>query len=322
MNAFTSLVSMAISTLIMFSAMVVFAETGLRLFRIKQGRLRAIIRLLPFIALLSDFFLANWQTGASLNPLHCSSCAQNLIETLLHVKLNQLLITENTYTLLQSGFWLFISATAFQILKILFELFLANKNLLKLEQTAILNRRNIENRLLKEALKKYNARIFASSSINIPIATYANAIFLPEKIAENSPQEEFEAIIAHELEHLIWRDPALKVITSFASAFFWWLPVNSWIKKLELEQEIACDQSIGKYGIDKIFLAEAIVKAAAAANKRSEKIICYLSHASHQVLNRLYHLHKNTIQSEQYERVSLAIFTIGLTTALTCFWML
>ncbi len=321
MSAFSNLVSMAISILILFSAMVVLAETGLRLLKIRQGRLRVIIRLLPFIAVLSNLFLANWQTGASLNPLHCSSCAQNLIGTLFKAKLNQLLISENTYAL-WSGFWLFLAVTIYHISKASFELFIASRNLLKLEQTAILCQRIIKNKLLKEALKKHNVRIFENSSVSIPMATYANAMHLPQVITDTSPQEEFEAIVAHELEHLIWRDPALKIIISLTTAFFWWLPANSWVKKLELDQEIACDQSVNKYGIDKVFLAEALVKTATATNKRPDKIICYLTNTSHQVLKRLRHLYENTIQSEQYERPCHAIFTTGLTIVLTCFWLL
>jgi beta-lactamase regulating signal transducer with metallopeptidase domain len=147
--------------------------------------------------------------------------------------------------------------------------------------------RPIENILLANAVEQNNIKIFASKKVTIPMATYFKAIFIPKKIIEKLPQGEFEAFIAHELEHVLWKDPTIRLFLQFISGIFWWVPTHLWQKKLEFDQEIACDQSILKYGLKQEFLASALVKVATTAKEKSHESLCYLNNEKHPSLKRV-----------------------------------
>lgn len=179
--------------------------------------------------------------------------------------------------------------------------------------------RPIDNPLLSAALEKRKARIFMSDQIKIPMATFSNAIFIPKEIIDHFPQSEFEAIVAHELEHVLWKDPIVRLFSQLISALFWWVPTSSWQKRLELDQEIACDQSILKYGYDEEFLASALLKVATTTREKSHETLCYLSNGKHPLLKRLQLLlGRSSNHSKRYESTSFAIFLTALILLFVC----
>jgi len=120
--------------------------------------------------------------------------------------------------------------------------------------------RPIHNPNLLNKLKQENILIQTSDAVQIPFAANLHYIFIPEELVTELSQEEFESVIVHEFEHLRWKDPVFKMACELLCAIFWWLPSNWWLKRLELEQEDACDAEVYKYGIDITALATAIVK--------------------------------------------------------------
>ena len=174
-------------------------------------------------------------------------------------------------------------------------------------------KRPIENVLLAAALHQRKVKIFVSEIVNIPMATYPKAIFLPREIVERFPQEEYEAVVAHELEHVLWQDPVVRLFSQLISAFFWWVPTRTWQKKMEFDQEIACDQIILKYGFDEKFLASALVKVATTAKEKTHETLCYLTNDKHPLLRRLHiMLGLDSLHSKRFEWSSLAVVAIGL----------
>ncbi|MBA3816023.1 MAG: M48 family metalloprotease [Parachlamydiaceae bacterium] len=79
--------------------------------------------------------------------------------------------------------------------------------------------------------KQWNDRCGCWSSHPLHnFATFGNRIVFPEALVNALSQQEFEAIITHEWQHLRWKDPHTKIIGSLIAHFFWWLPTLWWMK--------------------------------------------------------------------------------------------
>lgn len=324
------LISILISALIAFVTVVAIVESSLILFKIKQGRVRSILRFFPFISLFLDLILNSFSIGYWLNPLNCSSCVQKLLLTLFFPELKGYLYSHEislltylgsgiSHTIFSAAFVLFSAVISYFTLRILSIAFIFVRALRYRMESEDICCRPIENALLAASVQKNNVKIFASEKVAIPMATYFKAIFIPKKIVEQLPQAEFEAIIAHELEHVLWKDPTIRLFSQFISAIFWWVPTHLWQKKLEFDQEIACDQSILKYGLKEEFLASALVKVATTAKEKSHEAFCYLSNEKHPSLRRVQiMLGLASTHSKCWEWVSYSVVMIGSAIGLVC----
>lgn len=324
------LISILISALIAFVTIVVIVESSLILFKIKQGRVQSILRFLPFISLFLDLLLNSFSIGYWLNPLNCSSCVQKLLLTLFFPELKNYLYSNEislltylgsgiSHTIFSVAFVLFSAMILYFTSRILFIAFIFARALRCMMESEDICSRPIENVLLASAVQENNVKIFASEKVTIPMATYSKAIFIPKEIVEKLPQGEFEAIVAHELEHVLWRDPTVRLFSQLISAIFWWVPTHSWQKKLEFDQEIACDQSILKYGFNEEFLASALVKVATTAKEKPYEALCYLSNEKHPSLRRVQMmLGLASTHSKRCEWVSYSVVVIGSIIGLMC----
>lgn len=292
------LTSILFSALIAFVTVAALVESALILFKIKQGRARSILRFLPFISLFLDPMLNSFSIGYWLNPLNCSSCVQKLLLTFFFPELKSYLYSNqislltylgsgHSHSIFSIAFVLFSAIIVYFGLRILVIAFSFSNTLRSRMESEDLCRRPIDNALLATAIEKSNVKIYATEKDTIPMATPFKAIFIPKEIIEKLPQSEFEAIVAHELEHVLWRDPAIRLFSQLISAVFWWVPTQLWQRKLEFDQEIACDQSISRYGIKREFLASALIKVATSVKEKPHEALCYLSNDKHPSLKRV-----------------------------------
>jgi beta-lactamase regulating signal transducer with metallopeptidase domain len=142
---------------------------------------------------------------------------------------------------------------------------------------------------------------------------------------EELSQDEFEAVVAHEFEHLRWKDPLLKIFCSSISTLCWWIPTIWWLKKLEIDQEEASDSGLGKYGIDSVFLASAIIKVLEKA--KSLKMTYDLAptcslHSSKSNIKRFEALLNSDHKAQSpFFRWAEAIGCLLCSLAFICFWM-
>ena len=145
-------------------------------------------------------------------------------------------------------------------------------------------------------------------------------IVIPKKLMCLLSQEEFESVIAHELEHLRWCDPFLKISLYIVSAFFWWIPVNRWLKKIDDEQEQACDASIAQYQCRNEELASALFKTLQFSFKQQEnyQLIAPLARNSNNTLLRMQKL----LRPGDSPRSSSFLAFCGIFAALGCFLMI
>lgn len=324
------LMSILISSLIAFFTVAVMVESALILFKVRQGRFRSILRFFPFLSLILDFLLNSFSIGYWLNPLNCRSCVQKLLLTYFFPELKNYLYSNEISLLTYLGieishptfsvaFVLFSSIILYFMTHILFAAFSFRKALRSKMECEDICTRPIENALLAAAVQQNKIRIFASENLTIPLATFYKAIFIPREIVEKFPQGEFEAIVAHELEHVLRRDPAVRLFSQLISAIFWWVPTKLWQKKMAFDQEIACDQSILKYGFNEEFLASALVKVTAGAKEKTYEAFCYLSNEKHPSLRRVQMmLGLASVNSKHCEWVSYAVVAIGLFIGLVC----
>lgn len=324
------LISILISALIAFVTVVVIVESSLSLFKIKSGRVQSILRLFPFLSLFLDLLLSSFSIGYWLNPLNCGSCVQKLLLTLFFPELKNYLYSNEislltylgsgvSHTIFSVAFVLFSATILYFTSRIFFEGLILARTLRSMMRSEDICSRPIENGLLATAVQKNKVKIFTSKKVRIPMATYSKAIFIPREIVEKFPQGEFEAIVAHELEHVIWRDPTVRLFLQLISAVFWWVPTNSWRKKLEFDQEIACDQSILKYGFNEEFLASALVKVATTAKEKTYEALCYLNNEKHSSLRRVQMMFGLASEhSKRSEWISYTVVVIGLIIVLAC----
>lgn len=324
------LIGTLMSALIAFVTVAVIVESSLVLFKIKQARVRAILRFLPFLSLLVDLLLNSFSIGYWLNPLSCSSCMQKFILAFFFPELETYLQTNDislmrylglgvSHTIFSVAFVLFLMTSFYFIARLFIDGMILHMTLRSMMKSKDICSRPIENMALASSVQKNRIAIYVSEKITVPMATYSKAIFIPKEIVEKFPQEEFEAIIAHELEHVLWKDPIVRSFSQLISALFWWIPANAWMKKLEFDQESACDQSLLKYQFPNKFLASALVKVAMISKGKTHEALCYLSDERHPALRRVQMmLGLVSPNSKQSERMSYFVVAIASLVGLIC----
>ena len=177
---------------------------------------------------------------------------------------------------------------------------------------------------LQKRLDQSRIAILISGEIAIPVAANRRTILLPENLMNELSQEEYEAVIAHEAEHLKWKDPIVKMIFLSICSIFWWMPTTRWMKKIEDDQEEACDMGLHAYGLDTYPLATALLKAVnhqrVSRNGTAAAAICHLD-ASKNTIKRLQDiLRKGRAQENGVSLRSVAGVVI-CSLAFLSFWM-
>lgn len=93
------------------------------------------------------------------------------------------------------------------------------------------------------------------------IGVFSPVLLLPEGLAERLSDEEFRAVLAHELCHVRRRDNLTVAVHMLVEALFWFFPLVWWVgARLIFERERACDESTLAAGHDPATYAESILK--------------------------------------------------------------
>lgn len=248
------LLSFLISSGLTFLSVAFAMEGMFFLFQVRNFRVRSLLRLVPFAALLIDTQIGNW-----FNPLSCESCVQKLLLGAFFPDL-QAYLNENEMSLIRYlsfegiSFWTTLLMGAFYLVSFVL---VARKVYQIVFWMRKLNQ-------IKERASSHtvlNRTVWMSEEIRVPMASF-KWILLPKKM-EMEP-DEWEAVVAHEAEHLKWKDPLTNLFAHLAATVFWWVPTGFWLKKMEEEQELAADRAIHQYGLQGESLASAFIKVAKA----------------------------------------------------------
>lgn len=286
---FLSTVQVLISTFLAFAFLSLLVRTGIWIFQIKKARVRSWLRMIPVFGVCLDALLGGVRLGHWLNPFHCASCLQKLFlfffpATQSYLKENHLSLVEWTapklpLLLLKGVFFLIAMITCWMVIKSTARLFFANGSLKKLLRSAKICQRKLTRITLGPKIT-----ILSSQESFVPFAAKNHLIILPEALISKLSDEEWESVVAHEKEHLRWKDPLTRILCSLVASFFWWIPMKGWLKKMEEDQEEACDEGAIRCNLAPDALASAIVETTKEA-KRASLSLCSL--ATHPSLRRL-----------------------------------
>jgi beta-lactamase regulating signal transducer with metallopeptidase domain len=251
-----NIIQFILSTFILFLILSYSIEICFRVFNVKNPRARVIFRLLPLIKLtLTLFFFGKLEklTYIDINIFNCKNPIKPLILNFFSISNSSLMMI--LYAILTAFFLISLIKITITTLQ-LYRFF---SFIIDIQQNAAPCLRKIYNQALLKKIGTMKIRLLTSQRLNSPIACGLNTIVIPQDLLNDFSQQEFEAVIAHEIEHLIHKDPLLKSLLIVIQSLFWWIPLNRWIEKLEIDQELACDSTIYKYGCDNSDLANAIV---------------------------------------------------------------
>ncbi len=322
------LISYIIGTLLAFFIAAAVVDALIFSMRIKNRRMRAFLRLVPFASLLLDLFFNKLSMGSWLNPLICGSCVQNVLLQVFNpqlktylfaneISLMNYLALEYASPIFSTIFFSFFSVTAASLTRKAAQTFMMIRRFRRLVQKAKISPRKIENPLLNSAIEKKNIRIYTSGEVFIPVAS-SHVIVLPERVVNEASQDEYETIIAHEFEHILWKDPLSRMFSELISALFWWIPTRSRSEKFKQEQEMACDQSIFKYGYESESLASALIKAAKEAKIINYAPLCSLGGEKKFIKTRVKSLLDFDLKKEKLCLAGLVALGAGAAAALAC----
>lgn len=241
------------------------------LFRIKQPRFKAFLLALPICKLVLDPFLYNfstWTVANGVNPLTEPEGTRNLGATFYYS--NEILPVKASIRLfLNSGLDFSVGDVIFYwfgsifLLKIITTIFFT---IALVRLSGHFYQLWLSKQFLKEIIKR--AEIYGQTSkVNILLTNklqtpcaYKNYIFFPKKLIDHLTQAEFQAIVAHESAHIYWHDGLQNVFHTVLKAFFWWIPLNWWLKKLNREREYACDRMVKLQKVPEEALVTALQK--------------------------------------------------------------
>lgn len=86
-------------------------------------------------------------------------------------------------------------------------------------------------------------------------------VLWPTGLSETLDEAELQAIMAHEVCHVVRRDNPVAVLQMVVETLFWFYPVVWWLgARLVGERERACDEEVVRMGADKRSYAEGILK--------------------------------------------------------------
>ncbi len=297
-NAFFFASVLLNATLAFFTAAIAM-EVVFLLFRIKQHRIRASLRLIPYFSMVIDrifneFSLFNW-----LNPLSCNSCTQKFLLQLffphVHMHLDEsnlslvtYLATFNPQHVSEFIFIAFGIITLLMVVRTLFQALYQSRTTRELINKGQPCTDQITHPQLALHLKNDHVSILLSNAIQIPMAANSGTILIPKKLTSVISQEELEAIIAHEYAHLQWKDPYTRLGIALISAVFWWVPTQWWTKKVKQDQEMACDNNALVYHHNTDSLASALLKVVKETKNVYPKTLCSFADKANDTLERFH----------------------------------
>ena len=297
MSSLFFLISWLSNAFFVFVTLAAVVQGILGLFQIKNYRLRAFARMIPTIALVFMPLLQKLNIGLFLNPLSCDGWLQKLIVYFFPGTKSYLSMPKETFkhylsvepfTSIVSVFvGLFVVVTGIKFFGKICQLSLTFVRLQRLIHKAKPCSREVHNPWLLSELKQLRIRVLVSDLIPIPMAIASRTILLSQTAIEQLKQDEFESVIGHELAHLRGKDPWSRLFHQLLKAFFWWVPMKRWLKKIEEDQEIACDQMVQ---MRPEAMASALVKMTKFARDQEKELtaaFCNLTKRSPFILVRL-----------------------------------
>lgn len=301
-SIYEPLIRIFLNSFLIFAVACAVIVGSLFFLNVKNPRKRALLRSIPILKLPLDLFvykLISWDGLAHFYVFGCKGyiklCLIHLFPTFFPLDMDS-----NNFPSVAHAIYLHVPAHALTlflgtILAISaaltarkgYFIYQSLKQVKQLLGNSTSCLRPISNLKLLAALSKTRTHVYQSAEIHIPLATASGAIVLPKRMVQQLSQVEFEAVLAHELEHIKWRDAWVRMGCEVIQAVFWWLPMPWLIKKIEEEQEQASDLSMKSYQIDKEVLMSAIYKVVKHYKETRQYACCSFMTQPSCILRRL-----------------------------------
>ncbi|MEI8124885.1 MAG: M56 family metallopeptidase [Parachlamydiaceae bacterium] len=315
-----------LNSLLAFFTVAFLVEGIIFLFRLPQGRVAAALRMIPIFKLPLDLFLydfSRWSYAQGVNPLNCEEGTRtlsilfgwiNYVKDRLLWPINsciQLTVSGDlTFTLadvigytihpviLNIFSLLFICFTAVFVVR---RLFLYYGSLIALESLAKKSKplyRKMRNSVLSSCVEKRGVQVLTFPTLTgspFVAGLISLVIYIPERLSKELSRKEYEAVLAHEIEHVRYKDSLVRLILDFIESIFWWVPTK-WLRyRIEEGQEMGCDLHSKTYGVDSVDLASALCKSAKYSVSTPDRIF-------------VHHFTKNTT----LKRVSIILYPAAI----------
>lgn len=302
------LLSLFMSSFLAFFTVAFGVELVIKTFKIHKHRLRATLRLLPFISLLLDWGLSKYSIGHWINPLSCESCVQKFFLEVFfpqlkdylsqqHISLIYHLGGEKQHLLFSLMVWGVFGVSLLFVLVRSIQASISARELLDYVKNGSPSQRAIHNNSLADHLKNSDISIYFSQEIQVPLTGLGGYILIPEQLSLRLNQQEYEAVVAHEFAHIKSCDPLIRLFYHLTATFYWWVPTAGWRKKIEQDQELACDHSVVEDTSEGETIASALLKVARAVKEL--QTVCSFSGPKHTLKTRIQVLLGNAAAHEE-----------------------
>lgn len=163
-------------------------------------------------------------------------------------------------------------------------------------------------------------RLSASTKLRSPVALLRNEICLPERAVDSLSQLQQQGMLAHELAHLLRRDPAWRIGIAIYEALFFFQPLNHFARrKLNEVAEFQCDDWAARNTGTGVHLAKCLAEVASwlDGGPPSSAIVTAMAVPSSPIVQRITRLLGTTREhatGHTATRVAFTVFTLGAVT--------
>lgn len=169
----------------------------------------------------------------------------------------------------------------------------------------------LSNRLRELHIRK-RVRIAESVMVKSPVLLgyFRPVILLPLGCAAGLPKEQLEALLVHELAHVLRHDFILNLIQEMLRMFFFYHPVTWWLNKvIRDERENCCDDIVFASGIEKLHLAAAL--AAIEEQQQQGDALVLAAKRSSNLVERIRRMFRNETIPTPRERAGASVLLLA-----------
>lgn len=306
-----------LNSFLAFFTVAFLIEGVIFLFRIRQGRFAATLRMIPILKLPLDLYLydfSRWSYSQGINPWNCEEGTRTLSVTFgwisqitdwLFLPTNsgiQLTVPGDlTFTIadlightinpiiLKVFALLMMSFTIDFVIRKLFLYYLSLRALESLAKSSQPLCKKMRNSTLSSCIRKCEVKILTSPTLTgspFVAGLISSIVYIPNHLSKNLSRKEYEAVLAHEIEHVQYKDSLVRLTLDFIRTVFWWVPTKWLCARIEEGQEVGCDLKCKKYGIDSTDLVSAVCKCAKYSVNTPNHIFAHQL-AKHTILKRV-----------------------------------
>lgn len=165
---------------------------------------------------------------------------------------------------------------------------------------------------LRELRISKRVRLAESVLVKSPvlIGYFRPVILLPLGCAAGLPKEQLEALLVHELAHVLRHDFIQNLIQEMLGMFFFYHPVTWWLNKtIRDERENCCDDIVFASGIEKLHLAAAL--AALEEQQQQGDALVLAAKRSSNLVERIRRMFRNETIPTTRERAGASVLLLA-----------